>query len=289
MLGDDVRLKQAFWNLIANAAKFTPDGGRITLATSAPPESADLTITITDTGIGMTPPELQRVFTAFKQGDHAATGADRRFGGLGLGLAISRKMVELHAGSITASSDGRNQGSTFVIHLPLLRKNAGGNPAPGGQPAAAVRPPPQAGINGRPRRILLLEDHNATAHALTQLLTRRKYEVVAASSLAEARVVANRETFDLLISDIGLPDGNGYELMAELRDRKGFAGIALTGYGMNNDVDRSRAAGFAAHLTKPVSAQALDAALDAVSRPGNGTGQPGVAGDNGATAAGRVK
>ena len=119
MLGDDVRLKQIFWNIIKNAVKFTPHGGAIVVETRAEPDGSRLSIRFTDTGLGMTAGEIARAFDAFSQGDHASPGAPRVFGGLGLGLAISRQLVELHAGSITAASAGRNQGTTFRIELPL--------------------------------------------------------------------------------------------------------------------------------------------------------------------------
>ena len=116
----------------------------------------------------------------------------------------------------------------------------------------------------RPKRILLVEDHRPTLRTLTQLLTHRKYEVIGAANLSDARNLAQENNFELLISDIGLPDGSGYDLMAELRDRPGLIGIALTGYGMESDVIRSQAAGFATQLTKPVSVHALDSALASV-------------------------
>lgn len=258
VLGDDVRLKQVFWNVIKNAAKFTPPAGHITVETVNPANPETLEVRVTDTGIGMTPGEIGRIFEAFSQGDHALQGSTHRFGGMGLGLAISRMMMELHSGAISASSEGPGKGTTFLISLPLLpagkQASTNGSERPTGIPFSAR--PRQAF-----RRILLVEDHKATCNALILLLTRRKFEVVAAASLAEARTAASQGNFDFLISDIGLPDGDGYELMTELRQRHGLAGIALTGYGMEEDVARSQAAGFVAHLTKPVSMQALDEAL----------------------------
>jgi len=254
-------LKQVFWNVLRNAAKFTPAGGEITVETSLSADGAELAVRVQDSGIGMTDDELRRIFKAFAQGDHAVQRGAHRFGGLGLGLAISRQMVELHTGSISATSPGRAQGTTFVIQLPVV-------PAA----AAASRPdsspttnPPSELPAGWPRRILLVEDHKPTAVVLTNLLTARRYEVLAAGGVAEARAVASREPFDLLISDIGLPDGDGYELMQELRGHhRGLVGIALTGYGMQEDVSRSQEAGFTTHLTKPISVRCLDQALSLV-------------------------
>ncbi len=257
VVGDEVRLKQIFWNVIKNAAKFTPERGQIIIATTA--DADELTIKVTDTGIGMLPAELARIFEAFSQGDHAKQGGPHRFGGMGLGLAISRMMAKLHSGSITAISEGRNHGTTVLIKLPL-------QPTEKITLAPVTQPPCGAPVDRplneeHPLRVLLVEDHLPTSRTLEHLLIRRNYDVVAASCVMDARTAASQKKFDLLISDIGLPDGNGYELMAELRIRHNLIGIALTGYGMEDDVSRSHAAGFVSHLTKPVSIQALDRAL----------------------------
>jgi PAS domain S-box-containing protein len=258
--GDDVRLKQIFWNVIKNAVKFTPASGRIVVATTLDARSESLVVTVTDTGIGMTAEESARIFAAFSQGDHAARGSGR-FGGLGLGLVISRMLVDLHAGTIEARSAGRDQGAVFTITLPLGGEQ-GVDGIPGQSPAAErALPAGKNGGSGRRLRVLLIEDHEPTCAALTELLRRRHYEVLKAMSARQARAALEREKFDFVISDVGLPDGNGCDLMGELRARHGLAGIALTGYGMNEDVERSRAAGFAAHLTKPISVQELDRAL----------------------------
>jgi PAS domain S-box-containing protein len=254
--GDAVRLQQVFWNVLRNAVKFTAPGGRITI-TAELRERSRAVVTVADTGIGMTAAEVERVFDSFVQGDHAVL-APHRFGGLGLGLAISRKLIELHQGTITAASEGPGRGSRFTVELPAVvapNLPAQRASAPGRREA---QPP------GRPvGRILVVEDHQPTRDALTQLLRRRGFETTSVGSAAEAReAVASGLTW--LICDIGLPDGTGYELMEELQRRHGVIGIAMTGYGMDQDIQRSRAAGFAAHLTKPVSIQALDAALAAL-------------------------
>jgi signal transduction histidine kinase/CheY-like chemotaxis protein len=257
VLADSVRLQQVFWNLLKNAVKFSHRGGEITVETRSSEDHVGIIIEITDSGIGMTSDEIQRLFRVFSQGDHASSAGASRFGGVGLGLAIARNLVDLQRGSIRASSPGRGRGSTFTIELPLLAnvepaESAGfGTPGPDAEHAAAAGP-------SAPRRILLVEDHEPTREALARLLRRRKFDVVVAASLGEARILAEEQHFDLLISDIGLPDGNGYDLMSQLRDREGLKGIALTGYGMEEDVARSREAGFFAHLTKPVRAQTLD-------------------------------
>lgn len=249
--GDAVRLRQIFWNVLKNAVKFTPERGKISVETRALPDGK-LLVVIADTGIGMEPRELERVFGAFAQGTH-------HFGGLGLGLAISRALVELQGGSIRAESDGKGKGATFSIELPVAKDveqcdRLSIGPVP---PA----PAPVKKIPARDVRILLVEDHEPTRSSLTHLLSRRNYKVTPVGSLAEARSVVCKKKFNLLISDIGLPDGNGYDLMEELKKKSHLKGIALTGYGMEHDVSRSYAAGFAAHLTKPVRMESLDDAL----------------------------
>ena len=263
VLGDAVRLQQIFWNVLKNAVKFTPEGGTVSVETRVATETGDLTVEIVDTGIGMTPSELERIFDAFSQGDHAGGGGSHRFGGVGLGLAISRMLVELHHGSIRASSVGRGCGATFSIDLPLIGTDSRSPipPAAGGDVAVTTEPAEpelSAALKGR---VLLIEDHAPTRLTLQQLLLRRNYEVVAAGTVGEARDLVSREHVDFVISDIGLPDGNAYDLMAELRARLGLTGIALTGYGMESDIARSHAAGFVIHLTKPLRIQSLDEAL----------------------------
>ena len=258
--GDAIRLQQVFWNVLKNAVKFTPEQGTITIATRTR-DSQTLEVTITDTGIGMTNDELARVFDAFAQGEHAGIGRPHRFGGLGLGLAISQKLVEAHAGSISASSKGRSHGSTFIVTLPLVSE-----PASAAERSEESAPtlPPRLQTHAEAIHVLLVEDHEPTRTALAQLLRRRHYQVKTASSLTEARVLAAQQPFHLLISDIGLPDGTGIELMQELRGcNADLRGIALTGYGMEEDIVRTRNAGFTSHLTKPIRVQSLEAALAA--------------------------
>jgi PAS domain S-box-containing protein len=255
---DTVRLQQIFWNLLKNSVKFTPEGGRITVETTA--NDQKLSVVISDTGIGMTPDEIAGVFHAFSQGEHAA-GA-HRFGGLGLGLSISQKLAEFHSGKIIATSEGRDKGSTFTVELPLA---AAGEAARNSARTGPAENPP-SGISPKTIRILLVEDHEPTRTTLTGLLLRRRYQVAAAATAAEARALAGARSFDLLITDIGLPDGNGYDLMNELGQKNHLRGIALTGYGMEHDVARSETAGFDAHLTKPVRIQSLEAALEATAK-----------------------
>jgi PAS domain S-box-containing protein len=258
VLGDAVRLQQIFWNVLKNAVKFTPEGGKITIQTRTLEEN--IAVEIIDTGIGMVFEEILRVFDAFSQGDHAGAAGSHRFGGLGLGLAISRMLVELHGGTIHAASRGRGQGATFTVELACAEVGKKDyDDAPVEQPTTAHSPAELKKKSGL--RILLVEDHEPTRTALMHLLTRRCFNVMAASSIAEARRLAHQGKIDLVISDIGLPDGTGYTLMAELRDNFGLKGIALTGYGTEQDIERSLAVGFVAHLTKPIHVQALEKVL----------------------------
>lgn len=269
--GDDVRLRQVLWNVLRNAVKFTPAKGSVTVSTCD--TGSRFQITVRDTGIGMTPEELVRVFEPFTQGDHSAEDSEQRFGGLGLGLAISKLLVEQHGGQIRASSQGRQQGTTIVIELP----RSSDVPAAVESTTDADTPfpnpeAPSATGQELPMSILLVEDHDATRQTLAVILERRGHHVTQADSVATGYQHAMDGIFDLLMSDIGLPDGRGDELMIRIRDTQpALFGIALSGYGMEADIQRSRNAGFALHLTKPVSLQDLDRALRRVSRWRNAT------------------
>jgi PAS domain S-box-containing protein len=240
--GDAVRLQQAFWNLISNAIKFTSEDGTITIRTRNPAPDA-IAIVIQDSGVGFEPARAAKLFQAFEQGGRGVT---RQFGGLGLGLAICRSIVESHGGVIQAQSEGLGKGATFTLQLPLRPSNA--------PPARAISRSPEetAPREGAGKQILLVEDHNDTRTSLEMLLRKHKHEVKTAASAREALALARTNKFDFVISDIGLPDQSGLELMSELRDRFGLKGIGLSGYGMEEDILRSRAAGFVHHLVKPI-------------------------------------
>ena len=199
-----------------------------------------------DSGIGIEPQSLDRIFEAFEQERHIA----KEFGGLGLGLAISKKLVELHGGTIAAFSEGENQGASFRLVLPRVKRPA--------------RERPEPALPGRVKpceikmRILLVEDNGDTVRILKKLLERQGHEVREAGDVATALELARRERFDLLVSDLGLPDRSGLELMRELRaEGKLLPGIALSGYGQEQDVQQSRDAGFQLHLVKPVNVERL--------------------------------
>jgi CheY-like chemotaxis protein len=258
-MGDSTRLQQVFWNLLNNAIKFTPPHGSITLTSRIDAAAGRIVVTLADSGLGMTESEQARLFQRFAQGDHAAQGGKAGYGGLGLGLVIARTLVDMHHGEISATSPGRDQGSTFTVRLPLLRQMAPSAPlSPAAdKQASGVTPPPSSA----PRRILLVDDHKVSLVTLEKLLARRGYDIVSAHTAALALEKAAAQTFDLVISDIGLPDRTGYELMRELRERHGLRGIAVSGYGADADRAQGRTAGFVLHLTKPVNIAALDEAL----------------------------
>jgi PAS domain S-box-containing protein len=251
--GDQTRLQQIFWNVLKNAVKFAPPNGKIDV--HAHTLDNNYVVTVTDTGIGMTPQELARVFDAFKQGDHSIDA--RRFGGLGLGLTISKKFVELHSGTIEAFSEGRNRGSVITIKFPLLRWEAHASGDGTNIQHENERTLQQT-------EILLVEDHEPTRTTLARLLASRGHKVNSAASVEEAMAFAEQQDFELIISDIELPDGDGCDLFRQLRVKiPNIKGIALSGLGTSDDLARSKNSGFCAHLVKPVEIQALEQALAA--------------------------
>lgn len=256
--GDPARLQQVFWNLIKNSVKFTPEKGRIVIETLNPtPEKVE--IRTTDTGIGIETDQMDRIFNAFEQGQSSIT---RRFGGLGLGLAISKAMVTAHGGTIKAESRGKNRGATFIVTLETVAAPAvvAGVVEPKGPRAAETK---RAQVESGPR-VLVVDDHVDTCTGMKMMLERRGYRVTVAHTADQASEKARHAEFDLVISDIGLPDRSGYELMQELSTTRGLRGIALSGFGMENDVSRARAAGFSEHLTKPINFDRLDEAIQAL-------------------------
>ncbi|CAA9377467.1 MAG: hypothetical protein AVDCRST_MAG64-389 [uncultured Phycisphaerae bacterium] len=243
--GDPARLRQVFCNLLKNATKFTPPGGEVTVAASGAGERR-VRVTVRDTGIGVEPGVLTTMFDPYEQGGRAITN---EFSGLGLGLAISKGIVAAHGGTISAASDGKGRGTTLTVELPAEAATFAGTPPDArrqqSRPAEGVRQ--AAGLS-----ILVVDDHQDTLNAMSRLLRRLDHRVTIADSKAAALTAADGEAFDLVISDIGLPDGSGLELMRELLARRPIKGIALTGYGLDSDVQATRSAGFDAHLTKPI-------------------------------------
>lgn len=246
VVGDAARLKQVVCNLLRNAIRFTPEGGHVKIETAD--AGGHVRVEVIDDGIGMEPSRISRMFEPFEQADRPAAAS----GGLGLGLAIAKGFVEGHGGQITGHSDGVGRGATFAVELPATVK-----PQQPESPAAAR--PPQAGL-----RILLVEDHDDSRRAMKRLLMVLKHTVHDAANVAGALALADAQAFDLIISDVGLPDGTGLDLMRALRQRtrnETIPGIALTGYGTAADITAAHDAGFATHLTKPINFTALQAAI----------------------------
>jgi len=248
VVADPPKFQQIMWNLLKNAIKFTGENGSITISSSNE-ASQSLTICVTDTGIGIEPEMMQRIFNRFEQGDRSF---QRRYGGLGLGLTISKSLAEAHGGTLVATSDGRDHGASFRLRMKTVSAHE-----------KAGRPEPtHAGGTGRSFRILLVDDHLDTSVSLKKLLTRRGHTVAAARDMQSAIEAAERDRFDLLISDVGLPDGSGPELMIRLRATSQIRGIAISGFGMNGDIEKSMQAGFSEHLVKPVNLGKLEAAIE---------------------------
>lgn len=239
---DAVRLQQVFWNLMNNAVKFTRKKGRVTIRTTN--EGGRFLFEITDTGVGIAPQQQNRIFCAFEQGERAIS---RQFGGLGLGLTISKRLLELQGGTISVHSDGPNRGASFKISLATVD-------------APAVATLSHSGIDPRPARslqLLVVDDHPQTLRVLASLLRRQGHKVLTAECVQAAMKLLEDEQFDGLISDIGLPDGNGCEVMRAAKARQSVVGIALSGFGMEEDIRRSLEAGFDHHLTKPIDFEEL--------------------------------
>ena len=278
VLVDGSRMTQVFWNLLQNACKFTSTGGSIDVRVYnedrqrrspnvlSPNGDKDplcqLVVDVSDTGMGISPETLPKIFNAFEQGERSR---GQGFGGLGLGLAISRAIIELHGGSISAASEGKGKGATFTVRLHCVKPML---TAETDRPVAAV----SDAVARRSMRVLVVEDHPDTAEQFARLLRRAGHEVVCAASINEAQTCAlvtpgqNRAcAFDILISDLDLPDGSGLELMRNLAQRYPIRGIAISGHGMKEDVDGSMQAGFSYHITKPVNWAELKAVIDKIS------------------------
>ncbi len=251
VLGDAGRLQQVFWNLLSNAIKFTPAGGMVELRTSVV-AGREFCVRLTDSGRGIGSDSLESIFQPFEQGD---LSVPPQFGGLGLGLAIAKGIIDAHEGQIRAESPGPDKGATFTVTIPLaeIQQIQNAQPPRTEQPAA-----------NKSVRILLVDDHEDTLEFMSRFLTLCGHNVVTASTCVKALSIGQQQEFDLLISDIGLADGSGYELMHALQALSPVKGIALSGYGMKADVDRSVAAGFSAHLTKPCDLSALNATIEKV-------------------------
>ncbi len=266
---DADRIRQVVWNLLTNAVKFSPAGAAISVSVQRTRQRVQ--IEVSDTGSGISEEFLPHVFDRFRQADASST---RRQGGLGLGLNISKQLVELHGGSIDARSDGEGRGATFTVHLPVGKARGGRGsamvtPAGGGETQAS-----KSRLDGV--RVLLVEDEVETRKALSIFLRRAGAEVIFAESAAAAFKAFGEVLPGLIVSDIGLPDENGYSLMERIRRHERLAGIApvpavaLSAFTRDEDKLSAITAGFDRHLSKPIDPEHLIEALCAVVRTGGG-------------------
>jgi signal transduction histidine kinase/ActR/RegA family two-component response regulator len=246
--GDPDRIQQVVWNLLSNAVKFTPQDGTTRIAVRRAGDRDE--IVISDTGMGIEPAFLPHVFDTFRQADASAT---RAYGGLGLGLAIVRNLVELHGGTVTAESPGRDRGATFTVGLPVRLSVAG--------PAPMARPVPVSGGELSGTTILAVDDDLDTRELIQSILESAGARVHAAASVEDALLTLQRETPDALVTDIGMPGRDGYALLQEVRallgDRSPRVAVALSAYASEQDRQRSSAVGFQRHIAKPVDPGAL--------------------------------
>jgi PAS domain S-box-containing protein len=259
--GDANRLQQVLWNLLTNAVKFTPAGGRIQIVLER--VNSHVEIVVEDSGIGIQPEFLPYVFDRFRQADAAIT---RRYGGLGLGLSIVKSLVELHGGSVRVKSPGENQGSTFIVALPISHVRSEDaariqRPAVASDPLEAIELPRLENVS-----VLIVDDEPDGRALIARIIEGRGARAVCASNANEALELLSREHFDLLLSDIGMPDLDGYELMRRVRlldsKRTGpIPAIAVTAYARPEDRQRSLLAGYHMHLSKPVEARELVAGI----------------------------
>ncbi|WP_437896805.1 PAS domain S-box protein [Sorangium sp. So ce124] len=243
VFGDTARLEQVIVNLLTNAAKYTPEGGRIWL--SAGQEGAEIVVRVKDTGVGIPSEMLPRIFGLFEQ---AHPTLDRARGGLGLGLTLVKRLVEMHRGSVSAASEGEGRGSEFTVRLPAVEAAA--------EPGEAVEPASSA----RPRRVLVVDDNRDHAFALALLLEQAGHAIGLAHDGASALEMARSFAPDVVLLDIGLPEMDGYEVARRMRRSPGATElkiIAFTGYGQQDDLRRSREAGCDAHLVKPIAPDVL--------------------------------
>jgi len=255
--GDRTRLVQVFWNLLTNAVKFSRAGGRVRVACES--AGAGINVHVEDEGEGIKLEFLPHVFERFRQQDMSTT---KMYGGLGIGLALVKSFVEAHGGRVRAASAGAGRGSRFTVYLPLMRADATASTLPSG--SAAQLPGESAGAC----HVLIIEDAPDTLEMLRVTFEVQGFRTSICASAEEALRIAANERFDIIISDIGLPNIDGYELLQRLRRQtpylRDIPALALTGYAAQKDIDAALAAGFSAHLAKPFDPSRLAAAVDAL-------------------------
>ena len=274
LAADAARLHQVLWNIVGNAVKFTPAGGKIRIATCNGAEEGDacstdcgggkpickggsasrsrpfMAIHVSDSGVGITPESMRRLFSAFE----SAPGDNEKGSGLAMSLTISKALVELHGGRLVVHSDGAGLGATFSVILPVRMLP---------QPKCRRNQPMLHGsAQAANRKVLLVEDHADTAKALSRLLSLSGFKVEIADTVHAAHELADAKHFDLLISDIGLPDGSGLDVVRHVKGCYEIPAIALSGYGMEDDIKRSLEAGFAEHLVKPINIAQLQEVIE---------------------------
>ncbi|MGI8979604.1 MAG: hybrid sensor histidine kinase/response regulator [Pirellulaceae bacterium] len=259
VLGDKVRLAQVIGNLLINAAKYTPAGGKVALLVRRHGEHVD--IRVRDNGVGISAEKLPRVFELFMQVNETR---ERSQGGLGIGLALAKTLVEMHGGSISVTSAGEGAGSEFVVRLPLVKQAEAeamlASSAPLGAPETRRQLPA--------RKILVVDDNVAQAHLLSRLLQKLGQHACTAGSAAAALESLEKSRPDVVVSDIGMPEMSGYDLARKIRatpELKHITLIAVTGFQQESDRDDAHAAGFDYYLTKPVGIQDLEELLDSLS------------------------
>jgi len=265
IMGDAARLQQVVWNLLSNAVKFSPEGTHVELTLAR--SGGELELTVVDHGIGIAPDFLPFVFDRFRQAEHPG---GRPSGGLGLGLAIAHKIVQLHGGEISAASDGADRGARFTVRLPARLPEAvpqsvpheRSGPSTGQWHPIALPTPRLDGL-----RVLFVDDEPDARELVTMVLADAGASVRTASSAEEALALVDRERFDVMVSDIGMPGEDGYSLMRKVAARPHpLPAIALSAFTSAQDRERALSAGFTTHLPKPLDAPALIAFVDRLAK-----------------------
>jgi signal transduction histidine kinase/ActR/RegA family two-component response regulator len=260
LVGDPHRLQQVIWNLLSNAVKFTPKGGKIDVLVQR--VNSHVEVTVHDTGMGISTEFLPHLFERFRQADSSTT---RKFGGLGLGLSIVKQLVELHGGSVTAESAGEGQGATFIVSLPLraVRDTSEERVHPTAKATSSVIPPPisLAGV-----KVLIVDDDSDARELIKAVVTQAAAEPHVAASACEALAALKRQRPDVIVSDIGMPERDGYQFIGDVRSLPTAEGgrtpaIALTAFARSEDRTRAMLSGYQVHVAKPIEPQELVAAI----------------------------